>query len=844
VIAAGSSLPLSLRLAARELRGGLAGFRIFLACLALGVAAIAAVGSVSSSIVTGLRQDARGLLGGDLELRLLYRPATEDQLRYLAGGGALAEMRDMRSMARRPDGEKRTLVELKAVDDGYPLYGELLLDPAQTPEQALGLRNGRWGVAVDPLILSRLGLKLGNMLRVGDADLEIRATVAREPDLGGIGFVLGPRVMVAIGGLEATGLVQPGALVGYNYRLRLPPGSDVAGYAEKLKQRFPDAGWRIRVFGEAAPSLQRLLERIALFLTLVGLTALLVGGVGVGNAVRGYLGGKTATIATLKCLGAPGALIFRVYLAQILALALLAILFGVAVGALTPFLVAHFLADELPIAARLGIYPVPLLLAAAFGVLVTLAFSLWPLGRARAVSAASLFRDVVAPAFGRPGRSVLIGTALAAAALAALAVATAEDRRIALWFVGGSAAAFLVFHLAGLGVMAAARRAGRPRLPGLRLALANLHRPGAPTPSVVLSLGLGLTVLVAVALIQGNLLHEIEERVPAEAPSYFFIDIQPDQVAGFDAIVRATPGFAAEDRVPFLRGRIVRLGGTPVESAAVAPEAQWAIRSDRGVTYAAAPPPGTEIAEGTWWPADYKGKPLVSFDAQLARGMGLKVGDTITVNVLGRDITATIANLRHIDWTSLGINFTLVFAPGPLETAPHTWLASVRVAPESEEVLQREVTDRFANVTAIRVKDALARVTQIFDSIAAAVQLTAAVTLAAGVLVLAGAVAAGHRRRVYDAVVLKVLGATRGDVTRAFLLEYALLGAVTVAIAALLGSLAAWAILTRVMHADWVFLPRAVLLTGVLSLGLTLVLGFAGTWRALGVKAAPLLRNE
>jgi putative ABC transport system permease protein len=360
----------------------------------------------------------------------------------------------------------------------------------------------------------------------------------------------------------------------------------------------------------------------------------------------------------------------------------------------------------------------------------------------------------------------------------------------------------------------------------------------------VLSLGLGLTVLVAVALIEGNMLREIEERLPGQAPSYFFIDLQPDQVAAFDALVHATPGFATEERVPFLRGRISRLTGQPVESVAVAPEAQWAIRSDRGITYAPTPPSGTRIAAGAWWPEDYKGPPLVSFDAELARGMGLKLGDTITVNVLGREITATIANLRTIDWTSLGINFTLVFAPGALEGAPQTWLATVRVAPASEERLQREVTDRFANVTAIRVKDALERVERIFESVAAAVRAIASVTLLAGILVLAGAVAAGHRRRVYDAVVLKVLGATRGDVTRTFLLEYALLGGVTAAIAALLGSIAAWAVLTQVMRADWAFLPKVVALTALLSLAVTLVLGFAGTWRALGAKPAPLLRNE
>ncbi len=844
------ALPLAWRLAGRELRGGLRGFRIFLACLVVGVATIAGVGSIAASIVAGLKADARVLLGGDVELRLVHRQMTAEQRGYVAqapGTAAVSETVEMRAMARTPDGGKRSLIELKALDGVYPLYGRLSLAPENVDrEAALGRgEGGAWGAAVDPALLDRLGLRLGDRIRIGEGDFAVRATIVREPDLANA-FILGPRVMIAADALAETKLIQPGTLVSYIYRIRLsPPGGDPAPWIGDLKARFPDAGWRIRSFGDAAPSVQRFLDRIAMFLTLVGLTALLVGGVGIGNAVRSYLGGKTATIATLKCLGAPSALILRVYLAQILALAALGIVIGLTIGAASPLAVNALFADKLPVAARIGLYPGPLALATSFGVLVTLAFSLWPLGRAREVPAASLFRDVVAPqAGGRPRPGIAAAIAATVAALAALAILSAEDRRLAAWFVAGAAGALLAFRLAAAGVIAAARRTGRPRHTGLRLAIANLHRPGAPTGSVVLSLGLGLTVLVAVALIHGNLLRQIQERLPENAPTYFFIDIQPDQVAGFDAVVNTLPGVTGVERVPSLRGRISKLNGVPVEQAPVAPEAQWAIRSERALTYAAKPPAGSRIAEGEWWPADYKGPPLVSFDAELARGMGLKVGDTISINVLGREVAATIANLRTIDWTSLGINFTLIFAPGTLERAPQTFIAAAHATPGAEGPLQREVTDRFPNVSAIRVKDALDAVARIFDGVGTAVRVTAGIAILAGTLVLAGAIAAGHRRRVYDAVVLKVLGATRGDVTRAFLIEYGLLGLVTAAIAGVLGSIAAYAVVTRLMRADWEFVPMAVIGTAVLSTTLTIVLGFAGTWRALGAKAAPLLRNE
>jgi putative ABC transport system permease protein len=838
-----SDVGLAWRLARRELRGGLRGFRVFLACLALGVAVIAAVGSLSSAVRTGLTADARAMLGGDVELHLVHRTATPEQRRYLDQSGAVSEVVELRAMAKTADGGERSLVELKGVDGAYPLYGDATLDPTLPLDTALAEHDGQWDAVVAPELLARLKLKVGDTIRIGDATFLVRATLAHEPDAATAGFELGPRVMVATPALAETGLLAPGALVGYSYRLRLGPGADTASWVAGVKQAFPDAGWRIRQFSNAAPNLQRLLDRVTVFMTLVGLTALLVGGVGVGNAVRGYLAGKIATIATLKCLGAPGRLIFAAYLTQILALASGGILAGLVIGAATPFLTTPLIAS-FPVAARLSLYPAPLLLAALFGYLVTLAFALWPLAAAREIPAGSLFRDLVDPAPRRPRPEYLVLTAAAGVALAALGIITASDRVTAAWFIAGAIGSLLVFRLMAAALVMGARRAGRPRYPGLRLALANLYRPGAPTAGIVASLGLGITVLVAIALIEGNISATLDERLPEEAPSFFFIDIQPDQVEDFDRIIAQTPQVTQVARVASLRGRITRINGVPVEQAVVAPEAQWTIQSERGLTYSATPPKGSRLVAGEWWPKDYQGPPLVSMDVEIARGMGLKLGETITVNVLGRDVTATIASLREIDWTSLGINFVMIFSPSMLEAAPQTHIATARVPPGGEAALERAVTDRFPNVSAIAVKDALAAISTIIAAIATALRATAAITLIAGTLVLAGAVAAGHHRRVYEAVVLKVLGATRSDVTRAFLIEYGILGLATAAIAAILGTLAAYLVLTRVMHQDWIFLPLVVAATALIATVLTLAIGYAGTWKALGAKAAPFLRNE
>jgi putative ABC transport system permease protein len=838
-----ASVQLVFRLARRELRGGVRGLRVFFACLVLGVATIAGIGSLADSVAAGITADARELLGGDAEARLAYRQADAAEREYLARNGTLSEVASMRAMARTVDGARRSLIELKAVDPAYPLYSAVVLSPVQGLAAVIERRDGVFGAAVDPAMLTRLGLKLGDSIRVGAAVLQLRATIAREPDAAAGGLGLGPRVMIAAAALPETGLIQPGSLVTYRYRIRLAPGSDAASWAEAARAAFPEAGWQIRTFDEASPTLQRSIERIAVFLSLVGMTALLVGGVGIGNAIRFYITGKTAAIATLKCLGASTRLIFAAYLVEVLTLAGLGIALALVIGALTPAAVAPLLAGVLPAHARAGVYPGSLALAALFGVLTTLLFSLWPLIRAGQVPAGALFRDNVDRAKSRLSLGSLAATSVLAIALAALAVASAHDRPLALWFITGAVVAFGLFRLAGAAAVLAARKIGRPRHPGLRLAVANLHRPGAPTSQIVLSLGIGLTMLVAVALVDGNLTNEVDSRLPEGAPAFFFIDIQPDQLAGFEEAVRATPG-ARFEQVPMLRGRITRLNGVPVEQAPIAPEAQWALRSDRGLTYAADLPSGSSLTAGAWWPAEYRGPPLVSFDAELARGMGLKVGDTLTVNLLGREITATIANLRSIDWRRLGINFTLVFAPGTLEGAPQTHLAAVWMPPAEEETLVSIVTDRFPNISAIHVREALTTVERILDMINNAIRLTSLVILAAGILVLGGAMAAGHHRRVYDAVVLKVLGATRGVVATAFLIEHGLLGVLSALVACALGTLAAYFLVTRLVKIDWVFLPAPLLWTVALAGLLTIALGFAGTWRALGAKAAPYLRNE
>ncbi|HTZ36136.1 MAG TPA: FtsX-like permease family protein, partial [Stellaceae bacterium] len=496
-----------LRLAARELRGGVRGFRIFLACLVLGVGAIAGIGSLGAAVRAAIRADARVLFGGDVEVRLVHREADPDERRFLAESGTVGEVALLRAMAVSLDRARHTLIELRAVDGAYPLYGNVALTPPGRLDAALAMRDGVWGAAVEPAAAARLGLVPGDRFRIGEATFALRAVVAHAPDAALSGLAFGPRVIVAQAALGATGLIQPGALVTYAYRLRLPAGSDAAAWVRTARERFPDAGWQVRTAGEASPLLQRFIDRIALFLGLVAVTTLLVGGIGIGSAVATYIAGKTATIATLKSLGAATRTVFAAYAVQLAALSAAGIAAGLALGALVPLAAAPLVAQLLPIPLRLGLYPLPLAVAAASGALVVALFALPPLAAIGRVEPGSLFR--AGTGLAAPRRAVpwpaLAGAAGAGVALAALVALTTPDRMIALYYVAGAAAAFAVFRGAAALIVAAARRAVRPRRVALRLALGNLCRPGAPTSRVVLALGIGLTVLAAVALVEASL---------------------------------------------------------------------------------------------------------------------------------------------------------------------------------------------------------------------------------------------------------------------------------------------------------------------------------------------------
>jgi putative ABC transport system permease protein len=853
--AAVSSPLLVLRFSARALRGGLSGFWVFIACLALGVAAIVTVITLSDAMLAGLSREGRAILGGDAAFSLVQRAATPQERAWLEARGRLSEIVLLRAMARSEPGEA-ALVEVKAIDRAYPLAGQLSVSAAGgasevVPETLFAPVDGVRGALVEPALAARLSLQPGARFRLGETTLRLAGEIAGEPDKLATGLALGPRVIIDHQALADSGLIQPGSLMRTVYRVLLPPGGDDAAALTMLtadaKKAFPDAGWSVRTRENASPGLARNLERFSQFLTLVGLTALLVGGVGIANATRAYVDRRRLTFATLKSLGATGRFVFLAGLAEVMALAALGIVLGVAVGALLPPLVAHLGAGLLPFALETGFDGRAMALGALYGLLTAFTFAVWPLGRAHDIPVSTLFRDEIGTIARLPRRGYVVAVAMGGLLLGAAALGFADDRRIAVIYAVAAVLTFIGLRLIASAIMWIAARLPHARRMPLRLALAALHKPGALTPSVVLSLGLGLTLLVALGAIEGSIRGQLDEGLPGKAPSFFFLDIPRQDADGFAALLRARAPDGGVEQVPMLRGRITALNGVPVDKAKPDEKAAWVLTGDRGITYSAGPPDGTKLTEGAWWGQDYHGEPLVSFGDELAAGLGLKIGDTVTVNVLGRPITARIANLRRIDWQSLGINFVMVFSPNTFSGAPHTSLATLTLPPGrsagDDAAIVRAVADRYPAISTVRVKDALEAIGKLVGQLALALSAAGGLAILASVLVLAGALAAGQRARIHEAVILKTLGATRLRLLAAFLLEYGVLGLITAVFGAVAGSTAAYFIVVEVMD-----LPFSPSLSGVatgliFALLVTISLGLAQTFRILGEKPAPYLRE-
>ena len=837
----------AIRIALRDLRRGYRGFWIFFSCLALGVAAITTVAVLSSSLTKGIERDGKKILGGDIAVQQQFRNLSEEQFEALASESLeIAEFIELSTLLRAKEANNSILVSLKAVDGAYPLYGEVRIKGEQQFAQLISFQEGAWGAVVDPFLVESERVEIGDLVDFGTNRFRITGVIEDEPDrVASSGrFAFWPRVIVHRDSIEDSGLLGFGSRSNFEYRSILKEGVDTVALQSMFETQWTNLSFRD--YRNASPDLSEIVQRIGVLLSLAGLTTLLVGGVGVSNAVRAYMETRLVTIAILKCIGGTNRFVFRTFLFQIVLLSAIGVLIGILAGTGIAVFASTAVERLLSVPLDITLDPVLMGIVIAYGMLTAMLFTLWPLACALNTSPATLFRNAVSVERQRASWIFVAITVGIAVLLAVIVIATAYQRSFAIWFVIGVSVAWIVFRLISLLVMKLAKLAGGRFSPIVQLALANLHRPGAATADTILAIGLGLSVLIATAMVSANLNRQISNMIPEAAPEFFFIGIQSDQFDEFHQIVEEIGGVTEVEVMPYIPGRITRIKGLDPLDALVNEDGRWIVDDggERSFSYTAEPLKDVKMIAGDWWPPDYAGEPLLSIHEEVADNFDVGIGDEISINILGREITGKVRNIRDLEWRSMRLNFAITLSPEPLRSIPHSSVATAHVDEESEFILQDRIASAMPSVTVIRVKEALNRVAELAGRAQNAARSISAVTIAAGILVLAGIVISENRRRAYESVLLKTIGATRRYILATFSLEYLLQGTVSALAATFLGSLTSWAVVSGLMGWDWSFLPLSAVNTAILGLAISLILGMLGIWQALRHRPLYYLRNE
>lgn len=843
-----------IRVALVDLRGDLRRFGILLACLALGVGTIAIVGSVGAALEAALDRDARQLLGGDFEASLSYRLATPEERELLDSLGTVAQVVEI--MGNGIVGEQSVFLSLKAVDANYPLVGDLTISEpivaGATLPELLAPRDGVHGLVADTLLIDRIGMAIGDRMNIGAAEFELRGLVSGAPDQLTQGLAIGIPAMVSVNALLETGTIEPGVVARYRYKLLLADGIEPEEAGSRIATAFPDQGWQLNTPQDATADLARFFNIFARFLTIVALSALIVGGVGVSNAIGAYVTERQRSIATLKAMGATSARILTHFLTQVGLLTLVGIVLGLVFGAIVTVIVLPVLGDLLGIDLPPVIDPVSLLTASGFGILVSFAFAFLPLKRAETLRPALLFRAAGGAVegglswrqLGRP--SLLIPLLVATGLIYLLALATTSRPELVFWYAVGVLASFLILRGAGYLLQRVLKLVPLPRNAALRNGLKSIYRPGAPAPIVILSLGLGLALLLLIALIDNNLRHQLDQESIPDAPSFVFMDLFDDEVETLTAYSAGNAQIEAFEANAMLRGMVESIDGVPASELAERVDADFAFlfTTEAPLTADAELPARSSVVDGEWWPADYDGPPLISVFKDLRAPLGIEVGSQMVLRIFGEEVTATVANFRDFVWRGGGINFALVMSPGILEEFPVSYIGLLKTVPGEERAVQQQLVAEFPQTVFLPVSEALDLFATILDSVTNAVALVGGLAVVSGLLVLAGAMAAGRRQREADAVMMKVMGATRGDIVRSYLVEYGLLGTLAAVIAAGLGLVGAWAVVELVMEIDFNVNPLVIVAVIVSTVVLTIAVGVATTWSALSIKPSGYLREE
>lgn len=878
----------------RETRGAWRHFLYFFVCIAIGVSAVVGVSLFAAHVEHAVSKQAKSLLGGDLEIRSSHPLSVESRTildTLYQRGITRTHISELVAMAARTTkgsiAEQATqIIELKAVQPGYPLYGVLKTEPSLPlehllyPDQSQCERTPCHGAVVQEALLLRMGLTIGNRFKIGKAEFVITGLVRTEPDRMANAFSLGPRVIISEAALKASSLVQPGSRVRERELLRLASEMPFEPLRAELRGRL--AADRVRVSGyrDAQPQLKQFLEQLSRYLGLIGLTALFIGGLGVGMSIHAFMQEKLKAIAILKTLGADSSTLIGTYVLQAVGLGVIGSAAGMWLGlgvqqVLPPLLAGGFvtdLLDQVGASTTLSAVSIgPLLKGGALGLLTTLLFSLWPLLRVRDVAPSAVFRREVDLDSGSTTRSSSwrvrigvqdrVGAVIAGALLSGLlglSVWQAGSWRIGGWYVAGVAIAVLTLLGCARLLVSGLRLMPKPSSITLRYAVGNVLRPGGHTAGILVAIGLSVMVIVTVSLVERALLRQVGESRPMDAPTFFFIDLQPDQTAGFARLIGERTAGRMPEMTPLVRSRLHAVNGEEVkvdeerdqedrrdEGNKEERRRQWYLSREYVLTFLDQIPKGNEITRGAWWqPGQRVDIPQVSIEEEAARALGLDVGSQIELDIQGATVRADVSSIRRVDWANFSTNFFMILSPGSLDGAPVTYVATIRVDPEQEIPIQQAVVEAFPNVSAIHVGDVLRNFTAVLDRLALAIRAVAVFCVVTGGLVMAAALAATRYRRLYESVILKAVGATRGLIAKTFATEYALLGFVGGTLAVGLSSALSWLLLTHVLDLTWRLHPIVLLIGLGCTVVLTLMVGLLSTFRILGQKPLAILRHE
>jgi len=843
-----------IKMAWREIRSSYRHFLFFVSSIAIGVGSVVGVGNLSANLEEMTHLEARSLLAADLEARI-NRPLSIQAKAYLSNlkqeGIRFIRVTDLNGMAMAGESGRSQLVEIKAVEPGYPFYGQLKIDPA-----AADPFFDPQGIWVQDAVLARLHLRVGDELRLGDAEFRIRGIVRDEPDRVAGVFSLGPGVLISRKGLDRTGLVQPGSRVTHRYLFKIGGPWTPDSLKTELSRHWSSESVRIRTFREAQPRLGRFLANFTTYLGLVGLLTLMIGGIGVAINIHAFLNERIGTIAILKCLGCSSSSVLGIYLFLSLFMGGIGSLIGIFAGTFVHHLLLPFLSPFLPPHFTFRLMPLAAIRGLAMGLLVTLLFSLWPMRMIQRWAPSRVFReDVGVEPKGFPDRRTLALAGFILIGCIGLSLWEAGSWRLGGW-VSVAIGVSVPILLASAGGVLQLLKVLRQRIPilqrslVLRYGIANLYRPGRLVVAIILSIGIGVTIVMTLAQVERNLISELRQNVPRDAPSLFFIDLQPDQKSSFQTLMKDWTLKKPLQFTPLIRSRLNAVNGRSVSEmrAGDRPDG-WYFTREYVLTYQEDLPAHNIVQRGSWWGAgtpstDPDSIPMISVEAEAAQHLGIDLGSTVTFDIQGMLVRGRVANIREVDWGSMTTNFFFIFAPGALDRSPVTYVATATTSTDQDLPIQDAVTDAFPNVTVINLREILGRVAGILNEIIGAVQLMAGFGLVAGLVVLSGAMAATQSRRRHEMVLLKTLGATRLTLIDMMAVEYALLGLVAAGVGSLLSTSLSWFIVRYFFEIPWRFDPLIILIGLVATALITGVGGFLTTYRILGQKPLAVLRSE